>query len=105
MLCDKPDLLLIRSDHIAHHRVVRAVVASSRRLSRHCARLLEDDFVGMEHPRGLHGHFIAIPGCASDQATSCDIAMLTPPSDWMRSAIASTSSLCSPKCLSKSKWS
>ena len=38
-------------------------------------------------------------------ATSWAMAMLSPPRSWMRSAISSTSSICSSKCLSKSRCS
>src|SRR3989442_1268121 len=49
-------------------------------------------------PRGRRGISVI-------SATSCAIAMLTPPSDWMRSASASTMSLCSLKCLSNRRCS
>src|SRR6266704_16931 len=44
-------------------------------------------------PRGSRGIRVV-------SATSCAIAMMTPPSIWTRSASESTSSLCSLKCLS-----
>ena len=105
VLGDKPDLGLVGANHIAHQQVVRAVVALVSGKPGHFAGLDQQDFVCLQQSRDLHGHFLATlgkPGNLALSATSAAIATLTPPNIMIRSAIWSTNSLCSPKCLSNS---
>jgi len=58
---------------------------------------LSDDVVRMQQSRDLDGTSsrpFGGRGINVVSATSCAIAMLAPPSNWIRSAIASTDSFC-----------
>ena len=90
VLGDKPDLRLVGADHVADQQVVRAVVAFLGRIFGHLAGFDQQDFVRLQQPRNLHGHFLAPlggRGILVASATSADIATLMPPSIMIRSAI------------------
>src|SRR5467141_1910433 len=75
-----------------------AMVRASFRMSS-CASSSREICTGASsRPRGGRGIIVV-------SATSAAIARLMPPRSWMRSAMASTNSSCSPWCLSKSRCS
>jgi hypothetical protein len=50
MLREKPGLLLVLPDDFAHQQIVRAVVTPIGRTTRHRARLLNHDLMGVQEP-------------------------------------------------------
>ena len=66
--------------------------------ARHCPAMPQYDLVRVEQARDLNRHLFPPARWTLNavvSATSCAMASETPPSNWIRSAIASTSSTCS----------
>src|ERR1700740_2773223 len=70
---DEPHLEFVPPDDIAHDQIVRAVVSSLGRATRHGARPLEHDLVCMDQARDLDWNSLAPPGRPWNQRRLCDV--------------------------------
>lgn len=64
VLAQEPDLQFIRTENVADHKVIGAIVADRRSAARQRAALTNDDLMGIQQARELYRNFLSSAGWA-----------------------------------------
>ena len=106
VLTEEPCLQFVGAQYIAHHHVIGSVIPNFIGAVGQLPAFPDDDLVRIQQPRNLNRHFFPAARRALNlvvSAMSGAMASDIPPSNWIRSAMVSTISTCSSKCLSNKR--